>query len=255
MKAVSSKRARIAFVAAMVLGSCALAPAPSRSLPPDARGQTWHYVVLGNSVGTWWARNYGALLETDLGVKIVYHDYYVGSQQLDHLRRTIVENEALRADIRAADVITIGCGSSETSSDAFNYSTGAYDLARLKRRAVEFKSAYDSMLRELLKVVSPSNQVIRMVDFYCPSVSKHKEGGTYTPIREHYAAVTNHIAEAGRRYGIPVARVFAAFNGADGNDDPVARGLIADDGRHPSDAGKQLIADELRKLGFSFTRR
>jgi hypothetical protein len=252
----SGRRHTIAVAATLVaLASCTTARMAETPAPAVVRGQTWDYVVLGNSVGTLWSRNYGAHLEADLAVKIVYHDYYVASQQLGTLWRTIAENGALREDIKAAEVITIGCGSSETAADALNYSTGAYDRAQLQRRVAEFKRAYDSMVKELLKIASPSRKVIRIVDFYCPSVAKNREHGMHEPIRDHYLAVTGCIARSGRRYGIPVACVFAAFNGPDGNDDPLVKGYVADDGRHPSDLGKEVIAGELRKFGYRYTLR
>ncbi len=58
------------------------------------------------------------------------------------------------------------------------------------------------------------------------------------------------IVRAGRRYGIPTARVFRAFDGPSGDEDPAERGYLAADGRHPSEKGKVLIAEELRKLGY-----
>jgi len=53
---------------------------------PDVTGDTWDYVILGSSIGTWWARIYGDMVESDLGVKIRYHDYYVNVSHTQHCR-------------------------------------------------------------------------------------------------------------------------------------------------------------------------
>ncbi len=49
---------------------------------PDVAGETWDYVILGSSIGTWWAEYYGDLIESDLGVKLNYRIYYTPNQSV-----------------------------------------------------------------------------------------------------------------------------------------------------------------------------
>ena len=73
--------------------------------------KTWDYVILGSSIGTWgWTEYYGDYIETDLGVNIVRHSYYVPSQRASMLLQNLQNKEELRDDIRNAEVITIGVG-------------------------------------------------------------------------------------------------------------------------------------------------
>jgi lysophospholipase L1-like esterase len=63
--------------------------------------------------------------------------------------------------------------------------------------------------------------------------------------------VNAHIAAAAAANGIPMAQVHLAFNGPNGTDDPILKGLITIDGVHPNDAGHKAIADALRALGYA----
>ena len=62
--------------------------------------------------------------------------------------------------------------------------------------------------------------------------------------------VNQHIASSAQANGIPMAQVHLAFNGLNGDQDPVARGLIRVDGVHPNDNGHKVIADALAALGY-----
>jgi lysophospholipase L1-like esterase len=48
-----------------------------------------------------------------------------------------------------------------------------------------------------------------------------------------------------------MAQVHLAFNGPNGEEDPIAKGLITGDGIHPNDNGHKAIADALRALGYA----
>lgn len=61
-------------------------------------------------------------------------------------------------------------------------------------------------------------------------------------------SVTIHQVAAGKK--IPVAEVYAAFNGPNHDEDPKDKGYIQSDGEHPSEAGAQVIAEAFRKLGY-----
>jgi lysophospholipase L1-like esterase len=63
--------------------------------------------------------------------------------------------------------------------------------------------------------------------------------------------VNEHIAASAQRNNIPMARVHQAFNGVNGNEDPVLKGLISGDGLHPNDRGHEVIAEAFRGLGYA----
>jgi hypothetical protein len=233
----------------LFLGTCVTIETPL----PDVAGETWDYVILGSSIGTWWAENYGALIEADLGVKIVYHSYYVGGQPVGKLLQSVISNERLREDIRTAEVITIGSGFADMYFDAILlYNDGIYNRQEMEQKVKAFRETYDSMLDEVLTLASPSDTIISTMDFYYPYVGKDQEKGRYNQNKRYWQKFNKSIVQAARKRGIPVADVFAAYNGLDGNDDPVDKGYIAGDRLHPSEEGMKVIAEEFRKLGYEY---
>ncbi len=224
---------------------------------PDVTGETWDYVILGSSIGTWWARCcYGALMESDLGVKILYHDYYVGSQPVSSLLYNVINNERLREDIRKAEVITIGVGSADMFNairwhDGFNQS----DRRQLEQAVEVFRETYNSMLSEVVSLASPTGTIIRIMDFYFPYVGRYKEKGIYSITKQYWMKFNECIIQAGRQHSIPVALVFEAFNGPLGDDDPADNGYLDYDGKHSSLKGLKLIAEKFHNLGYQHALR
>ena len=233
----------------LLLGTCVT----TETLLPDVAGETWDYVILGSFIGTCWAENYGALIEADLGVKIVYHSYYVGGQPVGKLLQNVISKEWLREDIRTAEVITIGSGFADMYVNAImGYTLGAYNRQEMEQKVKAFRETYNSMLDEVLTLASPSDTIIRTMDFYYPFVGCDQEMGKYNQNKRYWQKFNKCIVQAARKRGIPVANVFAVYNGLDGNDDPVDKGYIAGDRLHPSEEGMKVIAEEFRKLGYEY---
>ncbi len=223
---------------------------------PNVAGETWDYVVLGSSIGTWWARYYGDLMESDLGVEIVYHDYYVGSQLVSNLLHNVINNERLREDIRNAEVITIGVGSGDMFPAIWRHSDlGQNDRLQLKQTVEVFRETYNSMLSEVVSLAPPTDTIIRIMDFYFPYVGRYKEKGIYSSTKQYWMKFNECIIQAGQRHSIPVARVFEAFNGPVGYDDPGEKGYLAFDEKHSSEKGMKLIAEKFRNLGYQHASR
>lgn len=224
--------------------------ATSRNALPDVSGQTWDYVVLGSSIGTWWSEYYGEMIESDLGVELVYHDYYRGQQKISSLLQMVTENEQLREDIGNAEVITIGVGFADFV-DAIVYDAvgGAYDPQKLDQAVEEFRDNFDAMLSEVVALASPTDTTIRIMDFYFPYVDVFGESEKGSEALQYWTRFNECIREAGDQHSIPVANVFEAFNGPQGNNDPAEQGYLID-ARHSSEEGMKVIAEEFRKLGY-----
>jgi hypothetical protein len=188
------------------------------------------------------------LIETDLVVKIVYHSYYVGAQRVGQLLESIIGNETLREDVRTAEVITIGSGFADMYFDAFSlYSGNVYTREEMEQKVKEFTETYNAMLDEVLTITSPSDTIIRTMDFYYPFVGKDRERGIYNQNKLYWRKFNKSIEQAAIKHGITVANVFSVFNGLDSNDDPVDKGYIAGDRLHQSEKGIKVIAEEFRK--------
>jgi len=240
----------LALILSLLLFGCA---SQQVTTLPDVAGQTWDYVVIGSSIGTWWMAHYGSLLESNLSVKIVYKSYYVANQKVSALLDRVMNDEFLREDIRNAEVITIGIGFADTSEAIYVYGAShANDRAKLQQELKTFRETYNSMLTEVVSLAPPTHTIIRIMDFYCPYVRRHTEDGVYGSTKRDWKSFNEVIVQAGRQHGIPVARVFQAFNGPSGDDDPDDRGYLSGDGTHPTLEGYKLIAEEFRKLGYQY---
>ena len=236
----------------LILGTCVTAKIEPAL--PDVAGETWDYVILGSSIGAWWAKYYGELIESDLGVKLIYHDYWASAQRVSGLLENIRNNERLREDIKKAEVITIGVGRGDMFFliDPFSVGGFAADRKRIAEELDTFGETYNSMLTELLSLTSPTDTIIRTMDFYYPYVAKDQEKGIYKKKKSDWQKFNNCIIQTARKHGIPVAKVFQAFNGPHGNDDPAEKGYLDSDGKHSSEEGMKVIAEEFRKLGYEY---
>jgi lysophospholipase L1-like esterase len=245
-------RKTVAFIALgaaflLVLGTCATT-APEA---PESDVETWDYVVLGNSVGAWWAEDYGDLVESDLGVKLVYRNHWAPGQMVWELLRDIRVDETLQADIKEAELITIGVGCSDMFWEIESYvDSGLVNQGGMSKKLERFRETYDTMLTELLAFTSPTDTIIRTMDFYYPYVRRDQERGIYDETKRWWHQFNECIVDTARKHGIPAARVFEAYNGPDGNDDPREKGYLYPDDRHSSDEGMKVIAREFQKLGY-----
>ncbi len=235
----------LAFGVLIVLTNCDTIKTPR----PDVTSETWDYVILGSSIGTWWAEHYGDLVESDLGVELIYHDYYVGGQKVSELLFNIRNIERLREDIQKAEVITIGVG----CADMFYVITSGFikNPKRIEEKLDEFRETYDSMLTELLSLTSPTDTIIRTMDFYYAYVGSD-QAGEYNQNKQIWQEFNKCIVQVSQKYGIPVAKVFEAFHGPQGNDDPAEKGYLLLYDIHSSEEGEKVIAEEFQKLGYEY---
>ena len=145
-----------------------------------------------------------------------------------------------------AEVITIGIGFQDMSS-ATRIPSDKPHMLHEKLKA--FRKNYDAVLTEILTLESPTDTIIRVMDFHCPYVRKHKDLGIYEDTKRIWMAFSECIYQVSMEHGIPVAQVFQAMNGPDGDDDPKKKGYIAGGG-NLTHKGCWVVADLFRELGY-----
>jgi len=89
------------------------------------------------------------------------------------------------------------------------------------------------------------------MDIYNPFVAEQQALGNFATVKPYLDDVDAYIQSSSQLKGIPCAKVYQAFNGTAGTDDPIAKGLIAIDGFHANDIGHDRIATLLRDLMYA----
>jgi hypothetical protein len=232
----------------LFLGTCAT----TETQLHHVSGETWDYVIIGSSNGTLWTPYYQDMVEADLGVKLISHTWF--QKTVSELLNNIRNDERMREDIQKAEIITIGLGYGDMSYAVTAYGAGVPKTyqRKLSEALHIFRDTYDALFTELLTLTSPTRTIIRTMDFYYPFVGSDQKDGVYDQNRRVWSKFNACIIKSARRHDIPVARVFAAFHGPKGNEDPVEKGFLSLDGYHPSEGGKQVVAEEFRNLGYGY---
>ena len=167
-----------------------------------------------------------------------------------------------------SDVVTWDIGINDLMNARNTYKNrkcgGTDNQDCLRSMVAKFNSNWDAIVGEIFARRNTGTTIIRTVDIYNPWVKTDTaknttpdknetspKGNDFQIIKYYLDEMNNHIAASVTAYALPCAQVYAAFNGASGSEDPIAKGLVGSDGLHPTVAGHKLIADLLRGVGYA----
>ena len=208
----------------------------------------WNLVVLGDSTSQGFGQYYAAAIEADLSVKVTLDDMWRGGlttgQLLDDLRTFDVYRKA----IKDAEVITFIANPTDHIGWAIVGEGDKYDCS--PKALAGYKADLDAIIKEIFALRKGKPTLIRTYDFYNPTYSEWKKLGKYEEYKRCWEAMSVTIHQVAAEKKIPVAEVYAAFNGPNHDEDPKDQGYILPDGEHPSEAGAKVIAEAFRKLGY-----
>jgi hypothetical protein len=217
----------------------------------------WDYVAMGESITFGTVSRYAKILEQDLGVKIDLHDWQTPSEHSSNLLKKLRTNEILRRDIREAEVITFLIPLGAISGPMIRYERGdpgacggADNQDCLREAFATYMADTDAILAEIVSLRSPSEALIRVQDTWQLKVRETKASGSFEMFNQYWREANAHVIEVATSYHIPVARVYDAFMGPDGVQDPRDYGLLGPDGLHPTSEGSDLAAELFQKLGY-----
>lgn len=241
-----------------------------------ARAQAqWKYTALGDSLATGFLATQGYVaryqsdIQTDTGVSVVLYNLGQNGWSSGHLLSHLQTDAVFQSAVLQSDVVTWDIGLNDFKNARSNYKNGGCGGSDgqicLRSMVTTFKSNWDGIIREILLRRSAFNTIIRTLDIYDPWVNVDKAAnsvpdkrepayakGTDFQVLEYYLdQMNNYIPTTATNNSIQFASVHAAFNGINGDENPIAKGYIASDGLHPSDAGHQVIAGQLRGLGYA----
>lgn len=237
-----------------------LPPTKTPTMIPFEAAIEWDYVALGDSITFEMIYLYAAILEQDLGVKIELHGWSVGDDHSSSFLERLQSDERLRQDQHETEVITfeIPIKGWEYAIRKFeNGSPGACGGVDNQDCLREILDIYitdtEEIIAEIVSLRSPSEALIRKQDIYQPRIGESREAGTFEIINRYWRKATEHLLEVAINTSIPVARVYDAFMGEDGAEDPREKGLLITDGIHPNPEGSVLLAELFRELGYEYS--
>ena len=211
--------------------------------------------VPGNS----YVSRYRNYVQTDYGVTANLNNLGVSGWTSDNLLNALTNNTNFRASVMNARVITWDIGGNDLLAARSTYKSGTCGGADnqncLRSTLATFKTNWTAIMREIL-LLRGSNVIIRTMDMYDPFIVTDSSTNTWPNdggLNDHQAfkpyldELNNYIRTTATINNIPCARIFVAYNGASGTEDPVGKGYISGlDGLHPNDSGHGVIATQMR---------
>lgn len=222
----------------------------------------WQYTALGDSLAVGvldsqggYVRRYDAYISTDTGVTVSLTDLGVNGAHSGDLLKSLQNDPIFRSHVSSSQVVTWDIGGDDLlhAINLFRNGQcgGADNQACLRSAVATFMPNWDAIVQQILALRDKNMTIIRTMDIYNPFVAELMVEGNFSTVEPYLDLVNQHIASSARANGIPMAQVHLAFNGPNGDQDPVAKGLITIDGVHPNDNGHKVIADALRALGYA----
>jgi lysophospholipase L1-like esterase len=194
-------------------------------------------------------------IQTDTGATVVVTNLGVNGWQSSDLLSALRTDTRFRAAVRVAQVVTWDIGGNDLRAvrNEFILGTcgGADNQDCLRHAVAQFKTNWDAIVAEILALRDPRSTILRTMDIYNPFVDLDRLSSRFGVLNPYLNEVNSYIAASAARNNIGCAKVHEAFNGASGEEDPVAKGLIAIDHLHPNDQGHAVIANALRQLGYA----
>lgn len=217
------------------------------------------YVALGDSLAVGTGASYKGYvdlyadhLRTDTGVQVSVINLGQDGQTSSELLHALRNNASSRQAVSAANVITFNTGLNDLgrAGEAYeNGSCGGVDNQDCLRAAVEtFKENWDAIIAEVLGLHSTSNSIVRAIGmghtpkiFVDDTITTWPSEGKiedFRVLKPYVEEVNNHIATTTADKDVPHVEVY------------LEKGHVNQDGVHPNDEGYQVIAEQLRELGY-----
>jgi lysophospholipase L1-like esterase len=203
---------------------------------------SWDYVALGDSLAVGigahrgYVDRYASYIRTDTGARVNVLNLGQSGQTSSQLLHALRSDPSMRQALGAAEVITFNIGINDLghAGEAYRNGTcGGENNQECLHTAVEtFEENWDAVIVELLRLRSTGNTIIRTTGIgYTPRVDE-----VFEPYLEE---VNRHVATTTANNDIPYTQMY------------LGKEYLGPDGVHPNDNGYEVIADQLRELGYS----
>jgi len=225
----------------------------------------WTYTALGDSIAagvsatTGYPELYRGALEAQIGVPIEVVNLACPGCTTADLLSSLQDDPRFRDSVARSQIVSWNIGGNDLLGARAIYLQrqcgGADGQDCLRATVARFERNWDSILEELAALTAGRPVVLVTMDMYDPFVRGEGAPGAggapsdLVVFQPYLDEVNAYIATTASAREADVAAVHSAFNGPSGSEDPLAKGLIASDFIHPTDAGQQRLVDLLLESG------
>lgn len=252
---------------ASTIGVGAIVPAEpavqSGAVGPDLFALTeWDVVWISDNTGYYAAREYAKLIEDEFGVTVRLHDVVVrdltARQVLAALRgdSTVTQSRLKRLPelVRHAEVVVLSANPLESGAPTASCSAYPYFVTNGSRQTWDqYRDELDRVYQMILGLRGDNPIAIRAYDAYSSGFFDWNRYGVKDTCSQWWDMFNETLHETSEEHGVPVAEVYAAFNGADHSEDPRDKALLGWDRINPNAAGARMIAELVHDLGYEPT--
>jgi len=251
----------ITLFLALLLAACSTQP--NGNTADLLEMEQWDLLWISDSSGWGVAEIYAAYIEEDTGIPVNVYDYWDGGLsagtildileggnhpdvELDKIPELIPEVEVIvfyanpEESVDADDPMDWNCGQSPLKTYVNTCEMDTFAL---------YTQHLESIYEHIFELRDGRPLIIRAYDAYNPALARWEKDGTFDACQVCWGNYNTAIHQAAAKFNIPVAKVYDAWNGPDHDQDPNVKGYTKD-GIHPNELGAQVIAEELRKLGY-----
>lgn len=242
-----------------------VSPMPPAATPHPFEGLAeWDVVVIGDSTLWWVAEPYAKLIEQDRGVRVNLHDEWQGGLSADTILKALRgdSGQSLRMEkwpqlIRDAEVLVLFGNPMDSLAPEMLAATGNC-LSSLDPGAVSvgpdafapYVADLDAIYGGIARLRAGRPLVFRPTGIYNPVISRWREKGIADVCGALWDGLNDAARQVAEKHGARFVDTYGAFNGPAHDQDPRTKGLIREDGEHPSEAGAQFYAGLLQQSGY-----
>jgi hypothetical protein len=244
----------------MLLAGCT-APSTSVALP-SGRNAEWHLVVIGDSSMWEHGKAIASQIEKDRGVKVVLDDFALPSLRASMVREVLETGKSSNARLeklpdalRDAEIVVMFVNPmGSIVPESTNNIESCLLASPPENCSLESFAAYTTDLKaiwaKIIALRKGKATILRATDIYNPLVRNWNEAGVFDDCTTCWSNQSTAARQAAEAYSIPFISRYDAFNGASHTEDPRDKGLIREDGEHPTELMGAEFASLLARLGY-----
>lgn len=251
-------RAYLVIISLLTLTACEISS--SDTAMPTGPDAVWDLVIIGDSSMWRLGKAFAAQIEADVGVKVELHDlanrYGSAVTVLNALGVNGTEGDGILPGVLKNAEVVVMFVSPMDSIDPQN----PHDLEKCflfqapelcpEDAFAQYITDLEAIWAEIFKLRDGQPIILRATDIYNPIVRPWTLKKVMEPCTACWENMNNAAKKAAEAYDIPFLSRYDAFNGATHLEDPREKGLIDDDGEHPTDLMGQESAAMLSEMGY-----